>query len=837
MHRHNAFNLTTFVMVFGLVVFISAGHHYARGQEPALNAVLRLPEGVKMEALSDPKEAAKVADRMEKLYPVPRSEAAQMLIAILRGSQLEGTDGWFGPASSKYGYAWLAKLCGVDPKDKGIPKGKFTGAKGLFDRLDRDGDGAITERDLDWSDRNPMVMQANFLNRIFRRVDGSGDGHLTREELDAMFDRLSRGRDHFTADDFRQAFLPRGSGGFSPGDAPTIPTLVKGLFAGEIGSMGEGPAVGDKAPDFSLEVAEGQERVQLFSLIGKKPVVLCFGNFTCGPFRALYPDVEAVFERYKDKANFVMVYVREAHPADGWKMEMNSRMGVEVTQPKNREERKAVCGQFRDMMKPGMTVLVDDIHDPAGTAYSGMPARLYVINTQGKVVFKNGRGPFGFKPGEMEQALVMSLLDGEKPAKQGVSIPVQTDEECWNRLPRLETGTKGALPNWAKAVAEQLPRTAAAMLELDLAHRTKSPLDPALRAKMRWMVAKANRCDYAQKTALADLEKVAGPASVAILTGNPAQWPQSDKAPLEFARLLTLDAPNITDSFFGSLRKENGEQKMAAMVLLAAYGNFQDRLLLGLNIQLEKDGPLSPLQVRFDPAAFQVAPILPGQKKVPGLLAPGKSVVPTESAWGKLGYEELQARLEKQRERQPRLPIPTWEEVRKNLPLANQSKPTRIVWSLVCNGYAPELAVPWNITTRTMWAESPQDRVFEESLFWIQTKTMQCNYCMGHCEMLLEVAGLDKAGVEERTRKLAGNDWSVFPPEEQVAFAFARKLSGMPWDLTGEDYRKLEESLGKGRAMATFWWLCRGLYMTRVSDGFQLPLERENVFGDMGAKK
>jgi hypothetical protein len=30
--------------------------------------------------------------------------------------------------------------------------------------------------------------------------------------------------------------------------------------------------------------------------------------------------------------------------------------------------------------------------------------------------------------------------------------------------------------------------------------------------------------------------------------------------------------------------------------------------------------------------------------------------------------------------------------------------------------------------------------------------------------------------------------------------------------------------------MATFWWLCRGLYMTRVSDGFQLPLERDNVF-------
>ena len=58
-----------------------------------------------------------------------------------------------------------------------------------------------------------------------------------------------------------------------------------------------------------------------------------------------------------------------------------------------------------------MVVAVDDITDPAGTAYSGMPARLYVIDTKGKVAYKSGRGPFGFKPGEMEQALVMTLLD------------------------------------------------------------------------------------------------------------------------------------------------------------------------------------------------------------------------------------------------------------------------------------------------------------------------------------------------------------------------------------------------------------------------------------------
>jgi hypothetical protein len=108
---------------------------------------------------------------------------------------------------------------------------------------------------------------------------------------------------------------------------------------------------------------------------------------------------------------------------------------------------------------------------------------------------------------------------------------------------------------------------------------------------------------------------------------------------------------------------------------------------------------------------------------------------------------------------------------------------------------------------------------------------------MGHCEMLLEVAGLDKAAVADRTRRLAGDDWSAFPPAEQRAYSFARKLSVTPWALTPADYNGLEADFGPTSAAAVFWWLCRGLYMTRVSDGFQLPLERENVFGDPALKK
>jgi hypothetical protein len=46
-----------------------------------------------------------------------------------------------------------------------------------------------------------------------------------------------------------------------------------------------------------------------------------------------------------------------------------------------------------------------------------------------------------------------------------------------------------------------------------------------------------------------------------------------------------------------------------------------------------------------------------------------------------------------------------------------------------------------------MWAEARPERVFEESLFWVQTRAIGCIYCMGHCEMLLEVAGLTKEQV------------------------------------------------------------------------------------------
>jgi hypothetical protein len=57
-----------------------------------------------------------------------------------------------------------------------------------------------------------------------------------------------------------------------------------------------------------------------------------------------------------------------------------------------------------------------------------MPDRLYVIDSRGRVAYKGGRGPFGYKPSEMEQALVMLLMgEGRGPAPAGPPRAAEKD--------------------------------------------------------------------------------------------------------------------------------------------------------------------------------------------------------------------------------------------------------------------------------------------------------------------------------------------------------------------------------------------------------------------------
>ncbi len=110
------------------------------------------------------------------------------------------------------------------------------------------------------------------------------------------------------------------------------------------------------------------------------------------------------------------MYVREAHPIDGWRMESNDKAGIAVAQPTTDVERTAVAARCCQSLNMTIPLVVDSIDDHVGNLYSGMPDRLYLIGRDGRVLYKGGRGPFGFKPGELEQSIIMHLLDLQSPA-------------------------------------------------------------------------------------------------------------------------------------------------------------------------------------------------------------------------------------------------------------------------------------------------------------------------------------------------------------------------------------------------------------------------------------
>jgi alkylhydroperoxidase family enzyme len=427
-----------------------------------------------------------------------------------------------------------------------------------------------------------------------------------------------------------------------------------------------------------------------------------------------------------------------------------------------------------------------------------------------------------------------NAIADEKPSRaSGARVPLLSDEDAWKRLPPVESGGGQTLPSWARALAGAMPYTTAATLELDRTYRTSDALDPKLAGSIRFTVARTLRSEYGMAYAESDLRR-AGMDQDGIdqLKGDGSALPASERAALAFAARMTTAGYTTTDDEVAALVKSFGEAKVVAIVLQIAFANFLDRMALALGLAVEPGGPVPPLDVRF---------ARPGESGIPAASRPAVPSNPEEHRatasdpdWKLFDFGQLQEKLEAQRDRKPRVSIPTWDEFRAALPegLYPRSKPLRIRWSLLVSGRQPKLGPAWIKCLRIFEEEAKQDRVFEESLFWVVTRSLRCFYCMGHCEMLLEDAGLDRKAIAARTAKLAGDDWSSFPPAERTAFEFARKLTRAPWDVEDADIRRLVEAFGPERTLDVIWWSSRCQFMTKVSDAFQLQLERENVFKD-----
>ncbi len=110
-------------------------------------------------------------------------------------------------------------------------------------------------------------------------------------------------------------------------------------------------------------------------------------------------------ERYRERVHFLVVYIREAHPEDGWIIPENRRSGLAVPDPKTDEERLTVASSCALNLHMRMPIVIDRVDNAVASVYGGWPDRLYLVRQDGRIAFQGGEGPFGFKPEEVERAI------------------------------------------------------------------------------------------------------------------------------------------------------------------------------------------------------------------------------------------------------------------------------------------------------------------------------------------------------------------------------------------------------------------------------------------------
>jgi thiol-disulfide isomerase/thioredoxin len=166
---------------------------------------------------------------------------------------------------------------------------------------------------------------------------------------------------------------------------------------------------GDTAPDFTLQDVAGKETVKLSSLRGK-PVVLMFGSCTCPPFVRSTELVEQLYEQYQDRVQFVLVYVREAHPTDGWAQPNNP---FQIRSPRSIDERRKVARDFAAKLKLSVPIVVDSIDDATEAAYSVWPNRMVIVDAAGKIADAGVAGPQGTSTSARKAPSILDRLLSE----------------------------------------------------------------------------------------------------------------------------------------------------------------------------------------------------------------------------------------------------------------------------------------------------------------------------------------------------------------------------------------------------------------------------------------
>jgi copper chaperone CopZ len=163
--------------------------------------------------------------------------------------------------------------------------------------------------------------------------------------------------------------------------------------------------LGEPAPAFTVLGMDGKSRKNLADYLGaKKPVVLIFGSCTCPRFMNATPALERLYQTYKDRATFLLVYIAEAHPGQilavptangGKELRIIPAISTEAESLDN----------LRTLVRLANLTIPAGIESPVRSLnrdYAAYPNRLYAIGVDGRVAFKGAPGPTGLVVPDLE---------------------------------------------------------------------------------------------------------------------------------------------------------------------------------------------------------------------------------------------------------------------------------------------------------------------------------------------------------------------------------------------------------------------------------------------------
>ena len=119
--------------------------------------------------------------------------------------------------------------------------------------------------------------------------------------------------------------------------------------------------------------------------------------------------MEKLYQKHREQADFLFVYIQEAHPSDGWQVDDNEKDKVVFPDPTTWNERRQRAQECVTRLGITMPCVVDTMDNKVDTLYAAWPERIFVIDREGKIVYAGGQGPFGFKPTEAKKALKQGL--------------------------------------------------------------------------------------------------------------------------------------------------------------------------------------------------------------------------------------------------------------------------------------------------------------------------------------------------------------------------------------------------------------------------------------------